>query len=348
MKLTGEEAGHDLRLFVEDLSEAAAMPAEDAGEQVLTVEELSQVIQGFDQDDFALAPAGAGQPAVRVRRPQASRDFCRARSIASWREHRTRSTRGRFQPTDGRQSETKSSSALGAWPSAGGCPADVTRRCQENGRSVETIRYTLKAVRPRTSRSGDFPRNAGPLSDETKQKIYQQYRRDVSVDALAKRYCRTKTSIYRIINEMRAERILELPLDYMSNPYFGRESAEKTILGPMPEAEVPAKKTRLPAGLPPYLASLYEVPLLTREQEGYLFRKFNYLKYKATRAAQAARSGSRQEQRDGRDRAAVRPGRGRRRTRSCGPTCGWWFRSPSGTSGRATTSSSWSATAICR
>jgi RNA polymerase primary sigma factor len=32
---------------------------------------------------------------------------------------------------------------------------------------------------------------------------------------LAKRYCRTKTSIYRIVNEMRAKRILELPLDYI-------------------------------------------------------------------------------------------------------------------------------------
>jgi RNA polymerase primary sigma factor len=51
----------------------------------------------------------------------------------------------------------------------------------------------------------------------------------------------------------------------------------------MPEVEVAAKKARLPAGLPPYLASLYEVPLLNREQEGYLFRKFNYLKFKATR-----------------------------------------------------------------
>ena len=68
----------------------------------------------------------------------------------------------------------------------------------------------------------------------------------------------------------------------MSNPYFGRAGAEKTILGEMPQSDLPApKKMRLPAGLPPYLASLYEVPLLTREQEVYLFRKFNYLKYKA-------------------------------------------------------------------
>ena len=35
--------------------------------------------------------------------------------------------------------------------------------------------------------------------------------------------------------------------------------------------------------MPPYLASLYEVPLLTREQEAHLFRKFNYLKYRAAK-----------------------------------------------------------------
>jgi len=35
--------------------------------------------------------------------------------------------------------------------------------------------------------------------------------------------------------------------------------------------------------LPPYLAALYEVPLLTREQEYHLFRKFNYLRFEADR-----------------------------------------------------------------
>jgi len=39
---------------------------------------------------------------------------------------------------------------------------------------------------------------------------------------------------------------------------------------------------RRPSGLPAYLASLYEVPLLTREQEVWLFRKFNFLKHKAS------------------------------------------------------------------
>ncbi len=41
-KLTGEQASHDLRLFVEDLTDAAAVKAETAGEEVLTVEELAR------------------------------------------------------------------------------------------------------------------------------------------------------------------------------------------------------------------------------------------------------------------------------------------------------------------
>ena len=136
---------------------------------------------------------------------------------------------------------------------------------------------------------------------ETKRKIYQQYHRGESVDALAKRFCRTRASIYRIIAEMRAQRIMELPLDYIPNEEFAKamrsQKREKRILGPMPENDEPLKKPRLPAGLPPYLASLYEVPLLTRAQEAHLFRKMNYLKYKAGQAPREARPGPAEEQR---------------------------------------------------
>ena len=51
----------------------------------------------------------------------------------------------------------------------------------------------------------------------------------------------------------------------------------------MPDSDAPTRKPRRPSGLPPYLASLYEMPLLTREQEQHLFRKYNYLKYKAAK-----------------------------------------------------------------
>jgi RNA polymerase primary sigma factor/RNA polymerase sigma factor len=153
------------------------------------------------------------------------------------------------------------------------------------GRSVETIRYTLKQFDTDHPDLAVFPDNSGPLREETKRKIYQQFRRGESAESLAKRFCRTKTSIYRIVAEMRARRILELPLDYIPNEQFERIEGEKEkqILGPAPPPEQQLRKARLPSGLPPYLASLYEVPLLSREQEVHLFRKMNYLKFKASR-----------------------------------------------------------------
>jgi RNA polymerase primary sigma factor/RNA polymerase sigma factor len=170
---------------------------------------------------------------------------------------------------------------------AGGCPADVTKRlAKKTGRSVETIRYTLKLFDHVHPEAAIFPDAHGPLQEESKRKIFQQYQHGESVEILSKRYRRTRASIYRIIAEMRARRIVDLPLDFIASDVFGRirsQKSEDRVLAPVPEPEVAAKKPRLPGGLPPYLASLYEVPLLTRVQEAHLFRKMNYLKYKASK-----------------------------------------------------------------
>jgi RNA polymerase primary sigma factor len=91
-------------------------------------------------------------------------------------------------------------------------------------------------------------------------------------------------SVARIIKQVRAARILELPLSFMGDEQFARQCSEleqREILGPMPRCDIPARKSPVPSGMPSYLASMYEAPLLTREQEAHLFRKMNYLKYLA-------------------------------------------------------------------
>ena len=158
----------------------------------------------------------------------------------------------------------------------------VTRLAKRRTGSVETIRDTSKQFKQEHPDLAILRETNGKLNEEDKNAIYQQYRRGVPVEALAQRHRRTKASIHRLINEMRVRRIVELPLDFIPNPQFSRADADNTILTEMPTSDVQAKKTRLPSGLPPYLASLYEVSLLTREQEVHLFRKFNYLKYKAS------------------------------------------------------------------
>ena len=74
--------------------------------------------------------------------------------------------------------------------------------------------------------------------------------------------------------------LLDQKLEYIDNELFEDSTAADEILGPMPESDETAA-SRPPRGLPPYLASLYEVPLLSKPQEQHLFRKMNYLKYRA-------------------------------------------------------------------
>jgi RNA polymerase sigma factor (sigma-70 family) len=165
---------------------------------------------------------------------------------------------------------------------AGACPADVHRRIAARlNRSVETIRYTVKRYDQEHPDTAVFPATDGRLRPESCARIYQHHIHGEPVESIARRYHRSKASIYRIILSQRAEHILQMPLDFIPNALFSRKSAEKVVNEPFPGV-TETKRVRRPSGLPAYLASLYEVPLLTREQEVWLFRKFNYLKYKAT------------------------------------------------------------------
>ena len=65
------------------------------------------------------------------------------------------------------------------------------------------------------------------LPTEAKQQIFQQHRLGDSAETLALRFCRSCTRIYRIIQEMCAARIMELPLDSMGNEQFARLCSER-------------------------------------------------------------------------------------------------------------------------
>jgi RNA polymerase primary sigma factor/RNA polymerase sigma factor len=163
---------------------------------------------------------------------------------------------------------------------------------QISGRSPETIRYTFKSFDKKNTDIPLFTRHNEPLHEETKYQIFRSFRHGETAQSLALRYHRTVGSIYRIVGQVRAMRIRQLPMTYIDSPEFdmirsGNE--EEHVCGPMPVAvlldgtETKAKlhTARPQDGLPPYLARLYDVPLLTSEQELHLFRKMNYLKYKA-------------------------------------------------------------------
>ncbi|MHC5540959.1 sigma-70 family RNA polymerase sigma factor [Singulisphaera rosea] len=135
----------------------------------------------------------------------------------------------------------------------------------------------------------DAPSSSRRLDAAAKAQIDRLVRRGVSAEILAGQFGVSTTRIGRVANEMRAQRILEQKLEFMHDPSFEERKREAEFLAPLPETAngKAIRRGKAPEGLPPYLASLYDVPLLSREQEAHLFRKMNYLKYRASKLREA-------------------------------------------------------------
>lgn len=286
LELSGEALLHDLRCYVDDLSVSTEVPVELAGQRVMTMHELAEALNVSTKTISRWRRFGlvSRRFVVGGRKRVGFLESSVRRFVARNRELVRRGAEFSQLSHEERQriiNEAQNLAREGVWP------AEATKRLAAlTGRSVETIRYTLKQHDQRHPEQTIFPDHRGALRQDTKRKIYQRYRRGESVESLARRFSRSKKSIYRILAEMRAKLIMDLPLDYIPSdefPQIRSEQREHEVLAELPLNSPPARKARVPSGLPGYLASLYEVPLLSREQETHLFRKMNYLKYRAAK-----------------------------------------------------------------
>lgn len=277
----GGDLQHDLPLFVQDLSETANLAVESVPEEVLTIDDLSSRYKVSTKTVDRWRKRGL--VSRRFKFGNRSRvGFLRSSVDRFVSEHTEDVGRGsRFtQLTDEEKQEIVTKARQLA--RHGACVSEVGKRLADwFQRSPETIRYTIKQYDADHPENAVFPDASGPLTRERKREIHRRFTDGESADVLAKEFGRTRTSIYRIVADVRTELLLEQPIDYMDSPEFHVSGAEAVILGPPPRVERKGEPVRTPPGLPPYLASLYSVPLLTREEEGYYFRKMNYLKFKA-------------------------------------------------------------------
>lgn len=170
--------------------------------------------------------------------------------------------------------------------------SEIARRlASRTGRAVETVRYTIRRHDAADPKQAVFPYLSAALDDNQKEIIYRCFLRGVQVPKLATNYRRTRGSIYRIINEMRARQLLRRPVSLIYNTQFDSPDADQQFLGgSLPKLDRKAKSSeavRRPEDLPPYLRSLYEVPLLDVDRERELFARYNYLKHKADKLRRA-------------------------------------------------------------
>ena len=288
--ISGEDLRHDLWLVIDELTKSLprtqpALPVVPPAEPVLTLDEISKRLNVSTKTISRWRQRGlVGQ-----------RILCNGR----WQLGYPQSVVERFLQTHGdhverssrfsQLSETEKDDILRRAKRlarvGGGTLTEVSRRIARRlGRSPETVRYTIKNYDREHPETALYPEVAGALSDETKDVIFNSFRRGIGIDRLAERFRKTRTSIHRIINEVRAKALLGQPLEVIGNPTFDDPAAEAEIMASMPNAdayEMERRKVKVPADVPPEEAHLYQEPLLSKEQEAHLFRQMNYLKHQA-------------------------------------------------------------------
>ena len=158
-------------------------------------------------------------------------------------------------------------------------PPEIVRRLAEGiGLPAASIRRLLRQER---SPAGDADGRLSPDCEE----MVRLYRSGVAVQEIARRFSRAPGSIYRALHRALMEKVLSFRVKYVPNPVFAAPDAEEICLGDEKLFTYPPEPTPdmldPPESVPPYLSELYGIPLLSREREKELFRKYNYVKYRA-------------------------------------------------------------------
>jgi RNA polymerase primary sigma factor len=291
--IPGTDLRHDLALMIEALAVPGTPVPGGAADGIVTLDEVSRQLNVSTKTIRRWRTLGlVGSRVQQNGRTRVAFDRSVVeRFLAAYPDRVRRGSNFSLLSDEEREEIVRRARRLSR--AAGGTLTEVSRRiARKLGRSTETVRYTIKNFDREHPDQAIFPTLTGTLDAAAKETIYSSYRRGTNVDTLAKKFQRTRNSMYRVINEVRAQRLLEEPLDYIPHPSFGEPGNEADILAPMPDAEAYEAKRqamRAPKDVPPELASQYEWPLLSKDQEQHLFRQMNYLKHKAARLRDSLR-----------------------------------------------------------
>lgn len=292
--ICGETLRADLVLLAEDLSEDAAINADEWPEPLLSVGDLAKRFEVSTKTIFRWRRRGLVGWKFRCadrRMRLAFPERCVRRFVA---ENVDLVQRGSTFSQLSQHEREEIIVRARALADTGLRTVNAVARAvaAENGRAVETIRLILKNYDASRPRAGIFNRpSLRVAADDQRLAVWEAYVDGESVEQLARRFNRPVGWIYRTITQMRARELKARKVEFVCSPEFHEPSADAAILGaPLADAELYVEapnSRRAPSDLPAYLQQLFRIPLLTPRGEFLLFRRMNYLKFKADQLRQA-------------------------------------------------------------
>jgi RNA polymerase sigma factor (sigma-70 family) len=286
--LTGLALQHDLGLLIEQVSETLDVRTDALAEPVLDIEAVcerfnvtSKTIQRWRRKGLPARRFVFGDGKRRV-------GFLLSSVERFFSEHRDQVARGMnfSQLTDAERGEILARARrLAVYCQC--CTHEVARRvARKMNRSPLTILHTIRKHDQEKPAEAVFPLAAEPVSEEERTKILKGYRRGVPLAALARRVCRPRSAVYRVVVDERIARLNRRKVKFIDDPLYHQEGAGEAVGSIVEGAEASlgsegkAEEARVPKDLPAYLQALYRTPLLTPARERALFLAFNYQKYR--------------------------------------------------------------------
>lgn len=285
--LTGLALQHDLGLLIEQVSETLDVMTDALSEPVLDIDAVcerfnvtSKTIQRWRRKGLPARRFVFGDGRRRV-------GFLLSSVERFFSGHREQVARGMnfSQLTDAERAEILARARrLAVFCQC--CTHEIARRvARKMNRSPLTILHTIRKHDQEHPESAVFPLAAEPVSEEERARILKGYRRGVPLVALARRVCRPRSAVYRVLIDERIARLGRRKVKFIDDPLYHQEGAGEAVASIVTGTEAAlgsegrAEDARIPRDLPAYLQALYRTPLLSPARERALFLAFNYFKY---------------------------------------------------------------------
>ena len=283
-QLAGAALQHDLGLLIESVSETLDVETTSLSEPVLAIDDVterfnvtSKTIQRWRRK---------GLPARRFVFPDGKRrvGFLLSSVERFFASHEDQVSRGtNFSQVDDPERDEILRRARRLATMCHCCVNEISRRIAHKlNRSPATILHTIRKHDQENLTAAIFPNAAPVVSDDERTQLVRLFRRGVPIKRLAKRSCRPRSAIYRLVVDERIARLNRRKVKFIDDPLYHQEDAENIVESLAKQQETieaaAADQVRLPRDVPSTLASLCATPPLSPARERAMFIKLNFHK----------------------------------------------------------------------
>ena len=288
--IKGEELFDDLQIFIFKLSGQLARPAAEQSQKIYTVEELARVFDVSTKTVYRWRKRGLVALKYIFEDGLKRLGFLQStvdRFLKANPELISRAT-SFTRLTDKQRKKVIRRAATLAARSKMFRKGIIDKIAAEIGKTSETVRYTIMNYEKANPDRVVFDKPSGVIDSARAAELYKLFKQGCDIKELMRRFGRSKSSIYRIINKRSARALLAEKIEFIDSEEFLEGDAQEKILKEPIISTKPVVRNSIDpfdlAGeslLPEYIQTLKDTPVLKREREVELFRRYNYLKFLA-------------------------------------------------------------------